>query len=267
MFRRSRQPRSKHQPLAPRRSEAELRKLSEKLEEQLHLLTPRGFEEAVAQLLRFSGYLDVQRVGGRGDLGVDLTCRTPEGSRVAVQCKQYAPGRTVGSREIQLFIGMTYTHHEVDERLYLTTGLFTAPAIELASTHSITLVDGPSLARMFAERTPSADQLSDEEVAQLARQLEEAGILTSQRALGPAASTYRVEVRAGEEAPTAGPTAEDLLPAFAHLPPARAAIAAAVTAQGPTQPCPNCGAPMQLMLNPPLWNCWGCGHLALRQTP
>ena len=116
---------------------------------QLLALTPTEFEEAIAQSLRDHGYRHVHRRGGPGDLGVDITCLDPNGERLAIQCKRYAPGSLVGSRELQLFIGMIHTEHDADRGVYVTTSGFTAPARELAGRHGIRLIDGQELARTF----------------------------------------------------------------------------------------------------------------------
>ncbi|MBA2450152.1 MAG: restriction endonuclease [Chloroflexi bacterium] len=47
-------------------------------------LSPRQFEEAVADLLRKMGYRDVKRVGRAGNLGVDILCRDNRGHTVVV---------------------------------------------------------------------------------------------------------------------------------------------------------------------------------------
>jgi len=120
--------------------------------ESLLALTPRGFEEEIARLLRALGYRDVRRVGGPGDLGADLLCRDRRGRLVVVQCKRYAPGRRVGSADVQSFIGMVTVHHRAERGLFVTTAAFTQPAIELARRHGIGLLDGAALARLVAER-------------------------------------------------------------------------------------------------------------------
>lgn len=116
--------------------------------ESLLALTPRGFEEEIARLLRTQGYRDVRRVGGPGDLGADLLCRDRRGRTVVVQCKRYAPGRRVGSADVQSFIGMVTVHHRAERGLFVTTAEFTQPAIELARRHGIDLLDGAALARL-----------------------------------------------------------------------------------------------------------------------
>ena len=129
-------------------------------EELGHLLalSPTGFEIAVADLLNSRGYRSMRRVGGAGDLSVDLVGRDPKGRSVAVQCKRFAPGLKIGSPEIQKFIGMTTTHHRVDHAIFVTTSGFTKPASDLAKKHKIELIDGVLLAEMLIQRQPQASE-------------------------------------------------------------------------------------------------------------
>ncbi|GAC1444843.1 MAG: hypothetical protein NVSMB52_04630 [Chloroflexota bacterium] len=114
--------------------------------------TPAQFEETVAQLLRNGGYRGVQRVGGPGDLAADISCRDRKGKAVVVQCKRYAPGHRVGSRDVQGFIGMVSVHHGADYGIFVTTSKFTDAALNLAHLHNIETIDGPRLARMVENR-------------------------------------------------------------------------------------------------------------------
>jgi restriction system protein len=133
---------------------------------ELLMLTATEFEEAVAQALRDHGYGHVRCRGGPGDLGVDITCVDPNGERLAIQCKRYASGNLVGSRELQLFIGMIHTEHDVDRGLYVTTSGFTAPARDLAARHGIRLLGGRDLARTFGfDRPPSPPRFQPERTA------------------------------------------------------------------------------------------------------
>jgi restriction system protein len=108
-------------------------------------LTPREFEDTVASLLAAVGYSKVEVLGGSGDLAVDIACQDQQGCPTVVQCKLYAPTRSVGSPEIQTFIGMAYAHHQAAHALYFTTADYTRAARELAGQHKIELYDGRSL--------------------------------------------------------------------------------------------------------------------------
>jgi restriction system protein len=118
---------------------------------QLLALSPSGFEQAVADLLRELGYKDVRRTGGAGDLNVDVWCHDPHGARVAVQCKRYAPSHRVGSPEVQTFIGMIFQHHGADRGWFVTTSSFTEHALRLANQHQIVPVDGAALVKLILD--------------------------------------------------------------------------------------------------------------------
>jgi len=119
--------------------------------EEMLVLTPTAFELAVCDLLTEMGFGHVKRVGGAGDLSVDIVARDEKGRSVAVQCKRYVPGNRVGSRDVQQFIGMTVTHHKTDRKLYVTTSGFTAAAAELGRKHGVELIDGDRLTRLLLE--------------------------------------------------------------------------------------------------------------------
>lgn len=108
-------------------------------------LTPTQFELAVGELLQTWGYQKVHHTGGGGDLAADLTCWTPDGQYVVVQCKRYSPSNTVGSPEIQKFIGMLSVHHRAQQGIFVTTSAFTQPALALARQHSLRTIDGHEL--------------------------------------------------------------------------------------------------------------------------
>lgn len=138
----------------PRRRRERLRRLA-----TLHgllELTPREFEDEVAALLAALGFSGVEVSGRAGDLQADITAVDPDGLSTIVQCKRYAPGRTIGSPVIQSFIGMARVHHDCDRALFVTTASFTAPACDLADEHEIELIDGDELVEMFTQRILTA---------------------------------------------------------------------------------------------------------------
>ncbi|MEU4878531.1 restriction endonuclease [Streptomyces sp. NPDC021608] len=110
-------------------------------------LDPYEFEEAIADLCRRDGCLDVEVVGGAGDLGADVLARTPDGRLVVIQCKRYCDTNRVGSQDMQRFGGTCFTVHEADVAVVVTTSDFTAPAVEYAEQCGIVCVDGAHLLR------------------------------------------------------------------------------------------------------------------------
>ncbi|MFD5522354.1 restriction endonuclease [Streptomyces sp. NPDC127066] len=108
-------------------------------------LDPDEFERAVAELCRRDGCLEVDVVGGAGDLGADVVARTPDGRSVVIQCKRYCDGNRVGSQDLQRFGGTCFTVHGADVAVVVTTSDFTAPALDYAEQCGIVCVDGPQL--------------------------------------------------------------------------------------------------------------------------
>lgn len=113
------------------------------------VLTPREFEQLVGKILRQNGIRDIQHVGGSGDLGVDLIGFDMHRNRIVVQCKRYAPGKSINSPDIQKFIGMMNVQHLAQKGIFVTTTTFTQPATDLAARHNILLIDGSKLIELL----------------------------------------------------------------------------------------------------------------------
>ena len=112
-------------------------------------LSAGAFEEFTLELLKGLGYTDLRRIGGAGDLGVDITGRDTLGRKAVVQCKRYAPHRKITSPMVQSFIGMMTVHHQADHGLIVSTGGFTTDTADLARHHGIVLIDGAALAELL----------------------------------------------------------------------------------------------------------------------
>ncbi len=122
-------------------------------------MTPREFEEAVANLIVPLGYRDVRVVGGVADLGVDVLCRDRKGRKVAIQVKRYSPENPIGSSAVQTFMGGMLAH-QAERGIIVTTSSFTGPARSLARDHDIQLIDGAELTRMLAQEERDLEQVS-----------------------------------------------------------------------------------------------------------
>lgn len=124
---------------------------------RLHRLTPDGFEKFVLYLLRLYG-LELERVGGSGDEGIDGIGTAPLSpvlsSRVAVQVKRYDPnGKPVGREVVALFQRDAQTKG-AERAILVTLGKFTEPARKAAITTAPTvdLIDGERLATLVNEQ-------------------------------------------------------------------------------------------------------------------
>ena len=106
----------------------------------------KEFEHYVAELCRRDGCTDVEVRGGRGDLGADILARLRDGRRLVVQCKRQASHRSVGSSEMQQFIGTARPEHKADVALFVVTCRFTKDAVGLAARHGVTIMSRELLA-------------------------------------------------------------------------------------------------------------------------
>lgn len=129
------------------RATDDARKGLEKTVERLYELSPREFERYIAELFRALGYDRVTLGRGSGDLGVDILVDM-DGARTAIQCKRYKG--LVGSPEIQGFLG-AMRHAEAGQGIFVTTGVFSIEAQNMASAHPIELVDKYALGRLIAK--------------------------------------------------------------------------------------------------------------------
>ncbi|MCL3998733.1 restriction endonuclease [Streptomyces lavenduligriseus] len=112
---------------------------------QLAAMSATGFEQACADLLARDGFRSPRRVGGAGDLGVDVSARDHDDRLLILQCKQYkAP---VGSGHVQEFNGTARLHHGADIPIMIALNGFTEPAIGFAAHHDLVLMGRPELKR------------------------------------------------------------------------------------------------------------------------
>lgn len=100
----------------------------------------REFEEHVAELLRRDGCTNVIVQGGGRDRGIDITALTPNGRRIVVQCKRFAPHLSITSPEIQKFLGAAKVLRDSEVALFVATCPFTRDALNIAAESGITAV-------------------------------------------------------------------------------------------------------------------------------
>jgi len=124
---------------------------------RLHQLTPDGFEEFVLFLLRLYG-LELERVGGSGDEGIDGIGTAPLSpilsSRVAVQVKRHDPhGKPTGREVVALFQRDAQTKG-AERAILVTLGRFSEPARRAAivTSPTVDLIDGERLAELVLEQ-------------------------------------------------------------------------------------------------------------------
>lgn len=161
--------------------------LREQLQEQLQTLPVAAFEHLIAQLLRRSGYAEVQVLGGSQG-GADLSASTPSGLSQAVtlvQAKQY---RAPVSRRFVDELRGAMLRTGAQQGVLLTTSTFYLPAYRAvwkAGPFPVRLVDGAKLIDLLLTHhlgvMPSARGHLKLDRAYFARIRREHGGLQSQR--------------------------------------------------------------------------------------
>ena len=132
----------------------EIQSWREKLKNVLINLKPDAFERLTQRILRESGFTQVRVTGKTGDGGIDgmeiVKLNGIISFHMLFQCKRYTG--TVSAGEIRDFRGAM--QGRADKGLFITTGKFSAPAIEEANRQGATpidLVDGDELVEKLKE--------------------------------------------------------------------------------------------------------------------
>ena len=105
------------------------------------------FETLIKQLLEVSGYFDVVKCGGSGDLGVDLIAKTIVNNATKTclfQCKRWASN--VGSQPIQRLVAERL-RRGVDAAICVTTSGYTQDGLIISKQQDIGVWDGEEVAR------------------------------------------------------------------------------------------------------------------------
>jgi restriction system protein len=105
---------------------------------EVDALSWQEFETYIAELCRRDGCTKVVVSGKSGDLGADVVGCLADGRKLVIQCKKYAPHRSVSSQDMQKFVGTARLEHGADVALFVTTcRTFTKAALGLALRQDI----------------------------------------------------------------------------------------------------------------------------------
>lgn len=120
----------------------------------LRSLSPVGFEKICRELLRESGFENVEITGGSSDGGIDgfgtLEINPFVSFKVLFQCKRYKEGNTVSRAQVGDFRNAMIGRAE--KGIIITTSTFSNAAIQEAhrdGAPKVELVDGAMLVKMF----------------------------------------------------------------------------------------------------------------------
>lgn len=108
-----------------------------------------NFESLVAEYYRRKGF-KVEGLGGNGpDGGIDVIAKRQDGEKILIQCKHWKAFK-VPVQVIRELYGVM-VDRGASGAAVVTSGNFTADAIEFAKSKPIELIDGASLAKLMAE--------------------------------------------------------------------------------------------------------------------
>jgi hypothetical protein len=116
-------------------------------------MTPKQFEDAIAELFRSLGY-EVRQTPYTNDGGKDAIA-WKDGRTYLIECKRYEQSRQIGRRDVQIFLAAMHDE-KADAGFYVNTGIFTKSAIEYAAKNRITVYDRLTIPLLVNEAYPSA---------------------------------------------------------------------------------------------------------------
>ena len=105
--------------------------------EKLHDLSPRKFEELIADILKDFGFVDIELTKATRDGGFDIRAYIKTQVSVIamlVECKKWTPPRHVGIDVIQRLHGVHHSKN-ANQSMIVTTSYFTQPAILESKKH------------------------------------------------------------------------------------------------------------------------------------
>jgi Holliday junction resolvase len=116
--------------------------------ESLRSMDPFDFEVLVCRLYRSMGF-EANYTPKSGDKGVDVHAIKGD-RRFAIQCKRYGFGSVVSGEEIQKLYG-AMRQAGCHSAILVTTGRFSASAVEAARLLKVEMVDGERLVKLIIE--------------------------------------------------------------------------------------------------------------------
>lgn len=123
--------------------------------DELDVMEGHDFEYAVAELLRYNGWRDVEVTQGSGDYGIDILARRMN-VKYAIQCKRY--NKPVSNKAVQEAAAGTDYYH-CDAAAVITNSSFTKPAVTLANTIGVKLWGREFLIKLIQNYDDGYDEL------------------------------------------------------------------------------------------------------------
>jgi restriction endonuclease Mrr len=114
-------------------------------------LSPREFEQFVADVWQECQGWSTEVMDKGPDKGLDVIGQPPGGgAKTAVQCKRYAEGNKITSRDIQQYAALRQQWKDVSGVTVVTSSSFTTDAEDLAERLDVKCLDGGDLIQLVA---------------------------------------------------------------------------------------------------------------------
>lgn len=112
-------------------------------------LPPRHFEQFVADVWQECQGWSTEVMDEGPDKGLDVIGQPPRGgSKTAVQCKRYAAGNKVTSRDVQQYAALRQQWDDVEGVTVVTTSSFTSNARDLGDSLDVKCINGETLTKI-----------------------------------------------------------------------------------------------------------------------
>ena len=123
---------------------------SSEILEKLRNLSPRHFEQFIADVWQERQGWATEVMDAGPDKGLDVIGQPPGGGpKTAVQCKRYAAGNKITSRDVQQYAALRQQWDDVEGVTIVTTSSFTKDAEELADRMRVKCIGGDGLAQLI----------------------------------------------------------------------------------------------------------------------
>ncbi len=117
------------------------------LDKNFQNISSYDFEKFIAKLFKAMGY-ETRVTQASNDYGIDVIAKK-EHETIAIQCKRYRPGNSIGNNDIQKLLGaMQHRNIQANHSIIITTSHFTVQAKEQAKECAIELWDNQLLKKM-----------------------------------------------------------------------------------------------------------------------
>jgi restriction system protein len=127
-------------------------KINLRNKEFLYEISPREFEDVIAEMYRALGY-DVKQTPYSNDKGKDIILKK-DGKKYLVECKRYNFENTIGREALQKFFA-AIIEEEAEKGFFVTTSGYTSTSIQYAKERgNIELINGNKLVILMREIYP-----------------------------------------------------------------------------------------------------------------